>query len=145
MPEENVDLVRRAWADLGSDPSRFTTANLTEFVSPEIEFDLSPVYPDVPPVRGLDAAFRLRESLPWGRSIRMEPERFFDVDDECVLVFVHVTAEGRAAGLRSRCGTHTSSRFVTVSSSASRCTEIERRPLKPSGCRTRATALDEKQ
>lgn len=31
--------------------------------------------------------------------MRLEPERFFDVDDERVLVFVHVTAEGEGSGV----------------------------------------------
>ncbi len=97
MSQENVDLVRRASASLGSDPARFDAANLTEFVSPEVEFDLSELYPDAPVVQGLDAVLRLRESLPWGDSMRMEPERFFDVGDERVLVFVHVTAAGEGS------------------------------------------------
>jgi hypothetical protein len=36
--------------------------------------------------------------LPWGGSLTLEPERFFDVDDERVLVFVRVTAEGEGSG-----------------------------------------------
>jgi ketosteroid isomerase-like protein len=36
--------------------------------------------------------------LPWGRSVKLEPERFFDVDGERVLVFIHVTAEGEGSG-----------------------------------------------
>jgi hypothetical protein len=37
--------------------------------------------------------------MPWGRSVKIEPERFFDVDDERVLVFVYVTAEGEGSGV----------------------------------------------
>jgi ketosteroid isomerase-like protein len=36
--------------------------------------------------------------LPWGRSLKLVPERFFDVDDERVLVFVHASAEGEGSG-----------------------------------------------
>jgi hypothetical protein len=36
-------------------------------------------------------------SLPWGRSLTLEPERFLDVDDERVLVFMRVTAEGEGS------------------------------------------------
>jgi hypothetical protein len=45
---------------------------------------------------------------PWGGSVRLEPERFFDVDAERVLVFVRVTATGKAAVFRSSFGTRTS-------------------------------------
>jgi hypothetical protein len=33
-----------------------------------------------------------------GKSVKLEPERFFDVDEERVLVFIHVTAEGEVSG-----------------------------------------------
>jgi uncharacterized protein len=36
--------------------------------------------------------------LPWGESLKLEPERYFDVDHERVLVFVRVTAEGEESG-----------------------------------------------
>jgi hypothetical protein len=39
------------------------------------------------------------DSLPWGGSTKLEPERFFDVDDERVLVFMHVTARGEGSGV----------------------------------------------
>jgi ketosteroid isomerase-like protein len=63
------------------------------------EIDFSAMYPDGPILRGVEASVAYLRSLPWGRSIRIEPERFFDVDDERVLVFVHVTAEGEASGV----------------------------------------------
>lgn len=34
--------------------------------------------------------------------MKIEPERFFDVDDERVLVFVYVTAEGEGSGVPVR-------------------------------------------
>jgi hypothetical protein len=43
--------------------------------------------------RGTDVVRRFfLEGGPWGGTIQFEPERFFDVDDERVLVFVRVTA-----------------------------------------------------
>jgi len=36
--------------------------------------------------------------LPWGRSLTLVPERFFDVDDDRVLVFVHASDEGEGSG-----------------------------------------------
>ena len=38
-------------------------------------------------------------SGPGGGSIHFEPERYFDVDDERVLVFVRVTATGQGSGV----------------------------------------------
>jgi ketosteroid isomerase-like protein len=57
------------------------------------------VYPDKLIVRGVEQFRRFRDSGPWGGSpIQFEPERFFDVDDERVLVFVRVSATGRESG-----------------------------------------------
>ena len=39
------------------------------------------------------------DSSPWGRSLKFDPERFIDVDDECVLVFVRGTAVGEGSGV----------------------------------------------
>jgi ketosteroid isomerase-like protein len=96
MSQENVELVRRAYAELGPYAARVDASAIARFAAPDIEFDLSAVYPDAPRVRGLDA---LTQSLPWGGSTKLEPERFFDVDDERVLVFVRVTAKGEGSGV----------------------------------------------
>ena len=65
-----------------------------------MEFDFTDVYPDRPVLRGVEAMHRFRESGPWsGSPIHIEPERFFDVDDERVLVFVRVSATGRESGV----------------------------------------------
>jgi ketosteroid isomerase-like protein len=42
---------------------------------------------------------RFRDRGPWGGSIHFEPERFFDVDDERVLVFVRATSTGQTSGV----------------------------------------------
>jgi hypothetical protein len=48
----------------------------------------------------VEAVRRFRESGPWGGSpIHFEPERFFEVDDERVLVFVRVSATGQGSGV----------------------------------------------
>jgi ketosteroid isomerase-like protein len=96
MSEENVDLVRRAYAELGPNPAQADPSAIARFAAPDIEFDFTAVYPDAPTVRGTEA---LTQSLPWGRSAKLEPERFFDVDDERVLVFVRVTATGEGSGV----------------------------------------------
>jgi ketosteroid isomerase-like protein len=98
MSQENVELVRRAFAELGEYPARVEESAFARFAAPDIEFDVSAVYPDAPVVRGIEAAFRITRSLPWGLSLRLEPERFIDVDDDRVLVFIRVTAQGEGSG-----------------------------------------------
>jgi len=92
MSAENVELVRCAYMD---------AAPLSDgaYVAADAEFDFTEVYPDQPVLRGLEAMRRFRDSGPWGRSIHFEPERYFDVDDERVLVFVRVTSAGQASGV----------------------------------------------
>jgi ketosteroid isomerase-like protein len=92
VSRENLEQVRRAYAEL--DPLTAFTAR----AAPDVEIDLTAVYPDQPVLRGIDEARRFRDTSPWGSSQRFEPERFFDVDDERVLVFVRGTATGQASG-----------------------------------------------
>jgi ketosteroid isomerase-like protein len=69
-------------------------------VAPEAEFDFSAVYPDRPILRGVEKARHFRDTGPWrGSPIHFEPERFLDVDDERVLVFVRVIGTGRESGV----------------------------------------------
>jgi ketosteroid isomerase-like protein len=99
MSEENVELVRRAFAEYGLSVSGLREFVHTGLVAPDAEFDISAVYPDAPIIRGVEDWLNFVEALPWGRSTRLEPERFFDVDDERVLVFIHVTAQGQGGGV----------------------------------------------
>src|SRR5215218_678235 len=99
MSQENVKLVRRGFAEAGGHPNRLEAAEFAKWFAPDVEVDLTSVYPDIPVVRGLDRWLGLLTSLPWGNSLRLEPERFFDVDDERVLVFMRVVAEGAASGV----------------------------------------------
>jgi ketosteroid isomerase-like protein len=95
MSEENMEIVRRLYAD-----PRGLTAASNEMVAPEAEFDFTAVYPDKPTLKGVDEFRRFRDVGPFGGSpIRFEPERFFDVDDERVLVFVRVSATGQESGV----------------------------------------------
>jgi ketosteroid isomerase-like protein len=101
MSEENMEVVRRLFARFGE----YVTAEALRqavrdgLVAPDGEIDFSAMYPDGPVLRGLEASVDYLASLPWDRSIRIKPERFVDVDDERVLVFVHVTVEGEASGV----------------------------------------------
>jgi ketosteroid isomerase-like protein len=94
MSKENVELVRSGYAE----PDALTA--LSARISPDAEFDFTAVYPDRPVLRGLDEMQWFRDTGPWsGSPIHFEPERFFDVDDERVLVFVRVTAQGEGSGV----------------------------------------------
>ena len=94
MSQENVEIVRGVYEDpLG------LTAGASDKVAPDAEFDFSAVYPDQPIVRGIEKMRTFRDSGPWsGSPIHFEPERFFDVDDQRVLVFVRVSATGHGSG-----------------------------------------------
>ena len=93
MSQENVELLRAGYS--ASEPLTM----FAERIAPDVEFDFTAVYPDRPVLRGTDAALRFIDEGPWGGTIRFEPERFFDVDDERVLVFVRVTAIGQESGV----------------------------------------------
>jgi ketosteroid isomerase-like protein len=94
MSQENVEIVRGVYAD-----PRGLSVAASNKVAPDAEFDFTAVYPDRPILRGVEEIRRFRESGPWsGSPIHFDPERFFDVDDERVLVFVHVTATGQESG-----------------------------------------------
>ena len=80
------------WRSLAS-PSPASRTPPAGLVAADTEFDFSALYPDGPIIRGLQAWRGFADSLPWG-PCKFEPERFIDVDDERVLVLMHVTAEG---------------------------------------------------
>jgi ketosteroid isomerase-like protein len=93
MSQENVELVRSGY----SAPEPLTM--FAERSAPDVEFDFTAVYPDRPVFRGPDAVRRFIETGGlWGGAIHFEPERFFDVDNERVLVFVRATAVGQVSG-----------------------------------------------
>jgi ketosteroid isomerase-like protein len=95
MSQPNVEAVRGFYAD-----PRGLTVAWSDVLAPEAEFDMSALYPDMAPSAGVAAVQRLRDTGPWvGSSIHLEPERFFDVDDERVLVFVRVSATGQESGV----------------------------------------------
>ena len=95
MSQENVEIVRRAYELLDSGD----LAAALERLAPDLELDLSSLYPDAPVLHGVDELLRWFYSGPWGGSARLHAERFFDVDDERILVFVRVTATGEGSGV----------------------------------------------
>jgi ketosteroid isomerase-like protein len=91
MSQENVEIVRDAFA---SGAPLTSTSRLAR----DAEFDFTALYPDQPMLRGVEEMRAFRDAGPWGSSISFLPERFFDVDDERVLVFVGATASGEQSG-----------------------------------------------
>jgi len=95
MSRENVEMVR----DIYEVPDGITEA-ASDRLAPDVRFDFTSVYPDRRILRGAAEVREFRETGPWhGAPIQFKPERFFDVDDEHVLVFVHVSVVGTASGI----------------------------------------------
>jgi len=86
-----VEIVREAFA---------TGGPLADYkrLAPDAEFDFTAAYPDQPLLRGVEELRAFRDTGPWGKSIHFTAERYFDIDDERVLVFVRATAEGQQSG-----------------------------------------------
>jgi ketosteroid isomerase-like protein len=100
MSEENVDLIRRMFEEFGWSPAGIEKASQAGVVSPDIELDFSALYLDGPVVRGFEEWRKgFANTVPWGGSVSFEAERYFDVDDERVLIFMRVTAQGQGSGI----------------------------------------------
>jgi ketosteroid isomerase-like protein len=92
MSKENVDLVRRLYAEAGG-------LAASELVADDLQLDLTAVYLDLPVLRGVEEVRGYLDKSPWGTSLQFEPERYFDVDDERVLVFMLGTSTGQSSGV----------------------------------------------
>jgi hypothetical protein len=92
MSQENVELIRRFYAE--PDP----WGPFAAWVAPDAEFDFTAIYPDGGILRGIEEVRRFRDDVPWGR-LHFEPERFIEVDDERVLVFVRAVGIGKLSGV----------------------------------------------
>jgi ketosteroid isomerase-like protein len=100
MADENVKLIRRLFDEFGWSPAGIEEASRAGLVASDVELDFSALYLDGPVVHGLEDWRRgFAETVPWGGSVRFEPERFFDVDDERILIFMRVTAQGEGSGI----------------------------------------------
>lgn len=121
---------------LGLDPSVLDRA-FREFLSDEIELRLPKIYPDAGVYRGREALLRWEQMIreTWGEW-RFEPERFYDVGDQ-VLVLLRIVAAGGTSGVRlDRKVAH------LWSVRDARVTTVEvyldgRKPLRPRGCGSR--------
>jgi ketosteroid isomerase-like protein len=92
MSHQNVDLVRRLYAEPGG-------LAASELVANDLQLDLTAVYLDLPVLRGVSEVRGYLDKSPWGTSLQFEPERYFDVDDERVLVFMLGTSTGQSSGV----------------------------------------------
>jgi hypothetical protein len=90
VSQENVEIVRKG-LESASPLSDY------ERLASDVEFDLTDL-PDQRLLRGVEELRAFRDSSPFGESISLAPERYFDIDDERVLVFVRATAVGRESG-----------------------------------------------
>jgi ketosteroid isomerase-like protein len=95
MSQENVEIVRGIYTV----PDGIAEA-ASDRLAPDVQFDFTSVYPDRQVLRGAAEVREFRETGPWhGAPIHFKPERFFDVDDERVLVLVHVSVIGTGSGI----------------------------------------------
>lgn len=90
MSHENVEIVREALESA-------TPLTDSERLAPDAEWDFT-AFPDQRLLRGVEEMQAFRDSGPWGRSVSLTPERYFDVDDERVLVFLRARAVGQLSG-----------------------------------------------
>ena len=97
MTEESLEIVRGIYCrTLRLDPDLL--AGLAEFATSDTEFDFTDAYPDGPVVRGVDGVRRIAANWPWD-ALHFDPERFFGISEERVLVFVRATATGVGSGV----------------------------------------------
>jgi ketosteroid isomerase-like protein len=97
MSRENVEIVRGIYCrTLALDPDLLVA--LAEFAEPDTEFDFTDAYPDGKVVKGVEGVRRIAAKWPWD-DLQFDPERFFDVDAERVLVFVRARATGVGSGI----------------------------------------------
>jgi ketosteroid isomerase-like protein len=92
VSHENEEIVRRFYA------ADDQIAAFVEMSASDVVVDLTALFLDQPVLRGQAEALGYLKTSPWG-SLRFDPERYFHVDDERVLVFSRTIQTGRASGL----------------------------------------------
>ena len=89
MDPAAAELLRRVYDD---------PMGALSLAAPDIEFDLSDLYPDWPTVRGLDAAREYYARGPWA-FLRFNAEEYHEIEPGHYLVAVRVTASGNQSGV----------------------------------------------
>ena len=99
MSRENVEVVRRGYAALGSGDLNATFA----LFDPEVEIETATDAPSVDfekLYRGPEGFLKFLEQLSqaWDE-FHWEPEEYIDAGDDVVVVFIRMTARGRGSGI----------------------------------------------
>jgi len=96
IPQENVDLVRSIYEPWGRGDFRSV-----EWAHPEIEFVLADLGPDGGSWKGLSAmAEAWRTYLGAWKEYRTEVDEYRELDDERVLVLLHLSGHGKTSGVQ---------------------------------------------
>ena len=100
MSQENVEIAERIYEVLaqGVDEQAIRSVVAAGLADAEAELDLSAAYPDGPVVR-MATLGEFLASLPWGDSIRFEPESLRAVGHDRVLVFIRAHGIGVGSGI----------------------------------------------
>lgn len=101
MTADNLALVERIYeifASRGLNTATIETMVEEGLIVPDGRIDLRGVYADSDVVQGIAEFAEFIENLPWGTSIRFEPEGFEAVDSERVFVPMILRAAGEASG-----------------------------------------------
>jgi ketosteroid isomerase-like protein len=97
ISEQNLEIVRGIYCrTLRLDPDLL--AGLAELATSDTVFDFTDAYLDGPVVSGVEGVRRIAANWPW-EALHFDPERFLDVDEQRVLVFVRATATGVGSGV----------------------------------------------
>lgn len=100
MSRENVEIVRRMYAELTLSPLSPQPGVLEQFIDPGIEWRGPREFPDLAePHHGYEGLARYFAKIDEAiEDYRMAPERFIDAGDDGVLVFSREGGRGRGSG-----------------------------------------------
>ena len=96
MSEENVEIVRRAFEEMGEQDN---VESLLDFCSADIEYRTRPDLPDARTYRGHDGVRAL--AAEWRRifpNLRFEPEELIDAGDR-VVALMRISGQGGTSGV----------------------------------------------
>jgi hypothetical protein len=97
MEETALEIIRGIYCrTLDLDPDLLD--GLAEIAESDTEFDFTDAYPDGKRVRGVAGVRRIAAKWPW-EGLRFQPERFLELHEGRVLVFVRATATGVGSGV----------------------------------------------
>jgi ketosteroid isomerase-like protein len=100
VSQQNVEIAGRIYEFLAQGVGEEVIRSMVAagLVDPDAEMDLSGTYPDGPVLR-MATMGEFFASLPWGDSIRFEPESVRPVGRDRVLVFIRAHGTGLGSGI----------------------------------------------